>query len=149
MATVLKSPVTHRVLLDNISWQTYEALLKENAEHRVRMTYDQGSLEIMTLSHRHERRAKLLARLIETLTMGLQIPIHSGKSTTFKEEVKKKGLEPDECYWIQHEPAMRGKDEFDPATDPPPDLAIEIDMIAIVGKLHAFQRQRLALCFKI
>src|ERR1700722_2115196 len=91
------------VLLDNISWETYEALLDEMGESQVRLTYDNGSLEIMTLSLRHERYGSWIGRLIEMLTFELDIPIGSGGSTTLKRKLKKKGLEPDECYWIQHE----------------------------------------------
>jgi Uma2 family endonuclease len=39
----------------------------------------------------------------------------------------RKGLEPDECYYIQNELAVRGKDVIDLTIDPPPDLAIEVD----------------------
>jgi Uma2 family endonuclease len=40
----------------------------------------------------------------------------------------KKGLEPDECYYVQHAADVEGKDELDLKKDPPPDLAIEIDI---------------------
>jgi Uma2 family endonuclease len=127
MATV-QTAAEQRVLLHDVSWKVYETLLKECDERPIRMTYDHGSLEIMTLSHGHERYGKLLARFIETLTFELNIPLHSGKSTTFKKVTKKRGLEPDECYWIQHERQMHGKMDFDIDTDPPPDLAIEVDI---------------------
>jgi Uma2 family endonuclease len=127
MATVQAS-AEQRILLQGVSWRTYETLLKEFDERPIRLTYDNGGLEIMTLGHGHEHLAALLRRLVESLTLELNIPIHSGGSTTFKKEAKKRGLEPDECYWIQHEPAMRGKKDFDIDSGPPPDLAIEIDI---------------------
>jgi Uma2 family endonuclease len=127
VATVQVSP-EQRVLLQNVSWQTYETLLAEAGGPGNRLTYDHGSLEIMTVSHGHESYGKLIGRLIETLTVELDIPIHSGGSTTFKREAKKRGLEPDECYWIQNERSMRGKKEFEIETDPPPDLAIEVEL---------------------
>jgi Uma2 family endonuclease len=127
MATVQAS-AHQRVLLHNVSWQTYETLLREFDRKPIRLTYDQGELEIMTLSHEHEHRKKLFARFIEALTEELQIPIHSGGATTFRREAKQRGLEPDECYWIQHEQAMRGRREFDFLSDPPPDLAVEVEV---------------------
>jgi Uma2 family endonuclease len=127
MGTV-QIPAEQRVLLHPVSWQTYEALLKDIDGSPIRLTYDQGSLEIMTLSHKHEHYTKLLGRFVEMLTMELNIAIHSGRSTTFKREAKKRGLEADESYWIQNEPLMRGKKDFDSASDPPPDLAIEVDI---------------------
>jgi Uma2 family endonuclease len=126
MATV---PVAgeQRILLHGVSWQTYETLLRE-VGRSTRLTYDRGMLEIMTPSHGHENYSRLLGRFIETMTEELNIPIHSGGSTTFRREAPQRELEPDECYWVQRESTMRGKKEFDPETDPPPDLALEVDI---------------------
>jgi len=66
--------------------------------------------------------------LIEVLTFVLGIRIHSGGSTTIKRKKKRKGLEPDECYWIRHEAQMRGKKKYSIRRDPPPDLAVEVDV---------------------
>lgn len=38
------------------------------------------------------------------------------------------GVEPDACFYIQDEASIRGRDRIDLNFDPPPDLAIEIDM---------------------
>jgi Uma2 family endonuclease len=127
MATVVATG-EQRLLLHDIGWQTYETLLKEFDERPIRMTYDRGSLEIMTLSHGHENYAELLGLFIIVLTGELRIPRHSGGSTTFRRETLQRGLEPDKCYWIQNELAMRGKKDFDIETDPPPDLAIEVEI---------------------
>ncbi|MGW8257592.1 MAG: Uma2 family endonuclease, partial [Thermoguttaceae bacterium] len=64
----------------------------------------------------------------EAYTEELGIPIQSGGSTTLKNKLKQRGLEPDECYYIAHEPAVRGLDEIDLTVNPPPDLAIEVDI---------------------
>jgi Uma2 family endonuclease len=116
------------VVLDHVSWKAYEALLESWAEYPRRLTYDRGRLEIMCPLHIHERCGKLMGRLIEMYTWERDIPLHSGGSTTFKQAAKQKGLEPDECYWIQNEPRMRGSDEHDLDSDPPPDLAVEVDI---------------------
>jgi len=36
------------VILKNVSWQEFEAILEELGENVVRLTYDDGTLEIMT-----------------------------------------------------------------------------------------------------
>jgi Uma2 family endonuclease len=130
MATVqmMVAPPVERILLPDVSWETYETLLREFDGRPIRLTYDRGALEIMTLSHGHENYAELLNLFILVLTGELRLPRHSGGSTTFKQEAKRRGLEPDKCYWIKNEPAMRGKKNFDIDTDPPPDLAIEVDI---------------------
>ena len=115
------------VLLHGISWQTYETLLREIGEQHIFLTYDRGDLEIIAPSNFHERYKKIVARLIEILTLELNIPIVSGGNTTFRREDLEKGLEPDECYYVQHEPQMRDKWEVDLLQDPPPDLVLEMD----------------------
>jgi len=132
--TASKVSGEERILLENITWETYEALSDDLGEQSpsIHLAYDEGSLEIMTLSHGHESYGALIGRLIETLTLELDIPIHSGGSNTLKKKLKKKGLEPDECYWLQNEPHMRGKRELSLAKDPPPDLAVEIEITRTV-----------------
>lgn len=117
-----------RILLEGVNWEAYEALLKTWADRPVRMTYDNGWLEIMSPLLRHEQYGALLRRMIEAYTEELAIPLKSGGMTTFRRQAKRRGLEPDACYWIQNEPRMRGRKEFDPEVDPPPDLAIEVDI---------------------
>jgi Uma2 family endonuclease len=133
MATALLSPPvqsvqTERVLLEGIRWSTYEALLEDLVESHIRLTYDRGSLEIMTVSSFHEFSKIAPARMIETLTEELNIPIRSGGQQTFRSQMKEKGLEPDECYWVGHEPLIRGKSDIDLELDPPPDIAVEIEV---------------------
>jgi Uma2 family endonuclease len=117
-----------QIVLENISWETYERLLREVGERHIRMTYDDGDLEIMTLSFGHEYLGEVLGLFVSLLTLELNIPIRSGGSTTLRKRLKRKGLEPDKCYWIKHEKSMRDKTKWDARKDPPPDLAIEVDI---------------------
>ena len=119
----------NRFLLKNISWQTYEALLKDLESQRgIRLTYDRGLLEIMTPLAPHERNSRLIGRLIEALTEELNIEICSLGSLTCKREDLARGLEPDQCYYIHNESVVRNLEQIDLNQDPPPDLAIEIDI---------------------
>jgi Uma2 family endonuclease len=125
--TLTQSP--NRVLLRNISWQTYQDLLKDLEEQPgIRLSYDRGLLEIMAPSPPHENYKKVLGRFVETLTEELNIEIKSLGSLTCKREDLARGLEPDQCYYIQNEAVVRTLDEIDFNQDPPPDLVIEIDI---------------------
>ncbi|MGA2064074.1 MAG: Uma2 family endonuclease [Thermoguttaceae bacterium] len=117
-----------RVVLSGIAWSTFEALLADNDCRGTRFTYDRGRLEIMSPSSEHEWVKRLLGRVVEIATMELAIPIRSAGSTTLKDAMRQHGLEPDECYYVGNEPRMRGRGSYDPAVDPPPDLAIEVDI---------------------
>jgi Uma2 family endonuclease len=123
------TPAEQRTVLRNISWQTFEALLKETGEDRgSRFAYDCGTLEIMTPLYEHENPKIQFDRFILVLAEELEIEIKSAGSTTLKRRIANRGIEPDNCYYIQNEPAVRGRQELDLETDPPPDLAIEIDI---------------------
>jgi len=125
--------------LTDISWEGYESILNLLNDRPVRVTYNQGLLELMILSYAHERYKKLLARLVETLTEELNIPIEAAGSTTFKRKALERGLEPDECFYIQNQARIRGKQAIDLNQDPPPDLVIEIDITnSIIDRLDIY-----------
>ena len=133
MATVTASPLVQsgdcdRILLHGVRWSTYESLLEDLDGRGIRLTFDRGRLEIMTLSAPREWSKKVLARSFEVLTEELDIPIRSGGQPTFRQQLKEKGLEPDECYWVEHEEEVRGKPDISLETDPPPDIAFEVEI---------------------
>jgi len=128
MTTTLTQSI-NRVLLRNISWHTYLALLKDVEEQPgIRLTYDRGLLEIMTPLDPHESYKKLLGRFVEALTEELDVEIRSLGSRTCNREDLARGLEPDQCYYIQNEQVVWDKDQIELNQDPPPDLVIEIDI---------------------
>ncbi|MEH2095819.1 Uma2 family endonuclease [Nostoc sp.] len=129
-----------RTVLHNVSWETFEALLRDTGEHRgSRFAYDCGVLEIMTPLFEHENPKIQFDRLIFALAVELKTKIRSAGSTTLKRKTITKGIEPDTCYYIQNEPAIRGKQELDLKTEPAPDLAVEIDITSSsVNKLNIY-----------
>jgi Uma2 family endonuclease len=128
MSTV-QVPRSQRLMLFDVDWDSYLRFLRAFEERPAwRLTYDHGTLEIMNISLQHASYGHLFGRFIVVLTEELSLPIAGGGSTTFKRRKKLRGLEPDECYWIAHEAAIRGKVRIDLRTDPPPDLALEVDV---------------------
>ncbi len=90
-------------VMENISWETYETLLREAGDSHLRLAYDNGDLEFMTLSFGHESIGEIIGLLIRALALVLDIPLRGGGSTTLKRKLKRKGLEPDKSYWIKNE----------------------------------------------
>jgi len=106
----------------------------------LRMTYDRGELEIMSPSRKHERTSYLIGRMIDEWTVLVGIAVEAGRNTTFSRQDVSRGLEPDNCYWIAHQALVRGKEEIDLAVDPPPDLALEVDVTrSSIPKLPIYQ----------
>jgi len=129
-----------RVVLSNVSWATFEALLADTDDRGgTRFAYDQGVLEIMSPSPEHEWITRLIGRMIEAMTEELGIPIRSARSTTLKSQLKRRGIEADECYYVANEERVRGRRVLDLKTDPPPDLAVEVDItVSSVNKLEIY-----------
>jgi len=123
------STANDSVVLHDVSWNEYKRLLRAFAQQRsVRLTYDRGVLEIRTHAFGHYKSSRFLGRLVETLTEELHLPIAHGGSTTLRRRRKQRGLEPDECFWIANEARVRGMVRLNLRTDPPPDLALEVDV---------------------
>jgi Uma2 family endonuclease len=116
-----------RVVLRGVGWSGYETILKLVGDRPVRLTYDRGDLELMVPSLDHERYKSLLGRLIETLTLELDLPCDAAGSTTWRKQLEDRGLEPDECYYLANAERVAGR-KIDLSVDPPPDLAIEVEI---------------------
>ena len=117
-----------RVILHNVSWDDYDQLCELFAERSgVRMTYLEGALEIMVVSPEHERRKKLIARLVEAYTDFFGIDLNGFGSATYRRQAKLRGLEPDECYVLGE------------AEKQVPDIAIEVVLSHGIDKLEVYR----------
>ncbi|HEY9618231.1 MAG TPA: Uma2 family endonuclease [Microcoleaceae cyanobacterium] len=125
----LRVPPGHRLLLEDVSWQEFEAILAELGDHRAtRIAYSQGMLEIRMPLPEHEVDKEIIGDMVKILLEELERDCECFGSTTFKRQDMASGIEPDQCFYIQNHLAMRGKRRLDLSIDPPPDLAIEVDV---------------------
>jgi Uma2 family endonuclease len=121
-------PVQHYVV-PHVSWEGYVHMLDGlGTRPGTRTAYDGSTLELMTTSRLHEIWKKRLGRFLEAITVEMGLPIEFGGSMTFRREDLAKGLEPDQCYWIEHAADVVDREELDFTVDPPPDLCIEIEV---------------------
>lgn len=121
-------PPGQRVVLQDVAWQEFETILEELGDHRgSRLAYEHGLLEIMMPLPEHEDDKEIVGDLIKALLEELDMEFRSLGSTTFRKP-DAQGLEPDQCFYIANESAIRGKKRIDLSVDPPPDLALEIDV---------------------
>ena len=129
-------------ILQPVSWQRFEEILAELGDRRSsRIAYANKVLEIMAPLPKHERAKVLLADLLKALLKAQNRRWEPLGSTTFKREDMAAGIEPDDCFYIQNTQAVIGKERIDLATDPPPDLALEIDVTSNT-ELSAYQALR-------
>jgi Uma2 family endonuclease len=124
-----KLPADSTLTLLNVSWEEYEALLESvSGASGLRVSYDQGTLQVMTLSSEHESYSRLVEKLVALLSARLRIRVLSFGSSTMKTKEEGKGSEPDACFYVQTASATGHKIHIDFGTDPPPDLVVEIDV---------------------
>jgi Uma2 family endonuclease len=122
------------VLLHGISWKLYCKLRKMPENRSIRMTFDQGELEIMSPSAEHEGIASMIGDVIKIWTLENKIRTRSCRTLTIRRSLLERGFEPDNCYYVQHEPQMWNKKKINFKVDPPPDLAIEVEVTRELGK---------------
>jgi Uma2 family endonuclease len=119
------------VQLKEVTWAELECILEELGDRgNPRLSYSHGTLELMSPSPEHEDRKDILSHLVEILLEESDIEFRNLGSTTFKNQQMDQAVEPDACFYIEHEAEIRGKRRIDLTVDPPPDLAIEIDITA-------------------
>ncbi|MGB7439949.1 MAG: Uma2 family endonuclease [Coleofasciculaceae cyanobacterium] len=129
MKTLTSEIAEQRVILQGVSWQTFEKLLEELGDNRgTRLAYNEGCLEIMTPLGPHENSNRFIDDLIRAIADELNLNLKKFGSLTMKQESLRRGAEPDSCYYLQNEPRVRGKQEINLDIDPPPDLVLEIDI---------------------
>ncbi len=122
-------PVDSVLTQHGVSWDEYEELLETVGDASgLRISYDEGRLQIMTLSQRHERYSTLIGRMVDRVSRVLRIKVLFYGSTTMKKQLKQKGVEPDACFYVQNAALVGTKDEIDFNVDPPPDIVVEVDL---------------------
>ncbi len=117
-----------RVVLRGLSWEAYLQILNALPQARgSRLTYDDGVLEITVPLELHEFSGRLIERFIVTLIESMGLKIKTMGSTTMNYPNLKKGAEPDNAYYLQNQPLVKGR-KVDFSQDPPPDLVVEVDI---------------------
>jgi Uma2 family endonuclease len=134
-------PPGQTMVLRDVTWEEFERILDDLGDRRsARVAYDQGILEIMAPLPEHEDDKDIISDLIKILLEELGREFRCLGSTTFKNIQMDAGIEPDQCFYIENEPQIRGKRRLDLTLDPPPDLALEVD---VTSRTHPSTYERL------
>jgi Uma2 family endonuclease len=132
ITTLIKEPIQkaigeQRVSLYCPSWEAYQNIARALGDRAVRLTFDRNVLEIAMPLELHEFAARLIERFIIVLATEMNLSFKTMGSTTLNREDLGRGAEPDNAYYIQNQPLVKGRD-IDLAIDPPPDLVVEVDI---------------------
>ena len=126
---VSQLPEDASVTFLDVSWDEYEELLEQVGEAPgLRITYDNGSLHVMTISAEHEKYTLFINSLIAGIRLRLRMDILAFGSATMRKPRRSAGHEPDACFYVQTAPMIGNKIQLDFETDPPPDIVVEVDV---------------------
>jgi Uma2 family endonuclease len=130
MATVVnKSAPAHGVVIQGVTWDDYESMLRIVGSRPIRINYDSGRMEIMSPLQQHGHRSYLLGQLVDVLVDELRMRVVAVDPVTYNRHDLAKGVEPDKAYHFgENALRVRGKAKLDLTIDPPPDLIIEADV---------------------
>lgn len=118
-----------RFVLHYVSWRDYERILEGIGDRsRIRVTYDRGTLELMSPLPIHEKYKMYFSHLFAVLFEEFDLPGSAYGSTTFRREDVERGIEPDQCYYFASAARLHDWRVIDLRIDPPPDLAVEVEI---------------------
>jgi Uma2 family endonuclease len=130
-----------RFIFRDVDWAFYENVGDKLSDRRVFVTFYKGKLEVVTVSLLHERICALLVIIVRVMAEEASMAIQGAGMATLKRMDLDDGVEPDSSFYIAHERQMRGKTELDLTVDPPPDLAIEVEVTRRLGARKAIYRE--------
>jgi Uma2 family endonuclease len=129
LEAVAHLPDDAMLILHGVTWEEYEQLLDDmKIWPGMRVTYYKGRLEVVSPSSKHEKIKVFIHDLATAFCEHKNIAMENLGSTTFKRERDEQGAEPDVCFYVTNLDRIIGKEEIDPDSDPPPDVAVEIDV---------------------
>jgi Uma2 family endonuclease len=121
------------VILRHQSWTDYESILasrQDNAAIKIYFDALTQEIQLMAPLPEHGNKSDTLADLVKALLRKHDQDWQCFDPITLK-RYGVKGIEPDTCFYIDNRQAILGKAQIDLAFDPPPDLAIEIDVTSL------------------
>ena len=106
----------------------YEQLLDQLGDRPIpRIRFRDNHILLMSPLPEHAKEIDVIVDLVKALLRHQNRDWDSFHPVTLKYG-KRPGLEPDACFYIENYQAILGKRKLDMSIDPPPDLAIEIDV---------------------
>jgi Uma2 family endonuclease len=141
MDAIERLPRGATLILHDVTWDDYEALTDDLmvAGLHARVSYDHGRVEVMSPRNEHERCIRFIDAMVRAYAEHLNMKLEAVGQTTWRRRVLQQGLEPDCCYYVTNANRIIGIRRIDLDVDPPPDIAVEIDITnSSLSKFHIY-----------
>ena len=131
-----------RFVIYDLAWPSYVGMIEALGRHRLRHVYHETTLELTTRRLRENRIAKIIERIVGTLSLEVDRSIMTAGSATILAPEASCGIEPDTSFYISSEPKVRPDADAPRRKVPPPDLVIEVDPYTdcLISRLDAFAK---------
>jgi Uma2 family endonuclease len=111
-----------------MSWADYQQLSASRGDRSTpRLKYADGYLSLKMPTFEHGQLDAIVADLIVAI-LNQQLRDYVRTTPVTLQIPEQAGIEPDHCFWLNNWAAVSGKSRIDLATDPPPDIAVEVDV---------------------
>ena len=111
-----------------MSWMEYQQLVANRGNRSTpRLKFANGYLTLKMPTFKHGQLDAIVADLIVAILNQQQRDYVRTTPVTLQVP-EQAGIEPDHCFWVNNWAAVSGKSWIDLATDPPPDIAVEVDV---------------------
>ncbi|UJS25964.1 Uma2 family endonuclease [Thiothrix winogradskyi] len=125
----LSFPENAEVVINDVSWADFERFMDELGDRSsLRISFNQMRMHVIAPSVGHEMPKVYIGDFISYLLEKQELDFESLGSVTLHKQSVQKAVEADQCFYIEHAAAIRGKRQISLDSDPPPDLAVEIDI---------------------
>ena len=121
-------PGRQSIVLYGIDWESYKKFLDAVGERRIFLTYDRGKLEIMAPLWNHEWWKRRVGYLLPVLGHELRSRYREADRQLSGGETWNAGLSPMNAFIYSTQSKWRVREKLDLAREPPPDLALEVEM---------------------
>jgi Uma2 family endonuclease len=123
-------PAEQRFVMGRVTWDAYLKISDAlDDQPGLRLIYCDRRLVFVGKSRRHDWFAERLGEFVKAMARGLGIPWEDAGQATYRREKLDAGLEGGKTFYFgEHAVLMRGPLDIDLAVQPPPDLAIEVEV---------------------
>ncbi len=123
-------PSGQSLVLDGLSWDSYVAINDAlTGRPSLRMHYHSGRLVIVVTSRRHDWYAETLGHIFRAVATAFELDWEEAGRATYRRADSRVGAEADETFYLgEHAELMAGPTDVDLATQPPPDVVIEVEL---------------------
>ena len=117
-------------VIEGLRYEQYAAISEAMADRsNPRLIFLDGRLTLLSPSRSHDWGAECLCDIVKAVAIGCGLAFEPARTSTYRREDVDGGVEGDGAFYLGPNAAiMQGPKNIDLSTQPPPDIAIEVEV---------------------